>query len=194
MVSNAQLSKKPRQSGLVVHLLHSFVCYNVFLNPHFQLAPDMERPVVSLADNIQKAMAALYNLHMALINALGVTNPLLDQFRRSRDAFRSECDNLMLFLQHCHGHAEDYVSLCQFTLTRKPSECWAFFSDIFVGAKKLSGEADEIRVAHEKGYKELRRNRSKLMATFTRTLPPSPTVGRSRGKRWFLIRPHARAN
>jgi hypothetical protein len=86
----------------------------------------------------------------------------------------------MLFLQHCHGHAEDYASFCQFTLTRRPADCLAFFSDIYIGAKKILGEANDIMEGHEKGYKDLRRNRSKLMATFSRTLPPPPILGRSR--------------
>jgi len=132
---------------------------------------------VSLANNIQRAVATLYTLHTALINTLAVTNPLLDQFRRSRDAFRLECNNLMLFLQHCHGHAEAYASFCQFTLSRSPSECLAPFSDIFVGATKILREADDITFEHKKRYKEL--------LAFTQAVP-SPTFSRSRGKRCFL--------
>jgi hypothetical protein len=139
----------------------------------------MERPVVSLAENTQQTMAALYNLHTALVNEPKLKYNLLEQFKRGRDAFRVECDKLTSLLQHCHGHADDYVSFCQFTASRPPSECFAFLVDVHADAKKVLEEVKSVKREHEKSYKALQRNGSKLKSAFTRSMPPA---SQSRGK------------
>jgi hypothetical protein len=133
----------------------------------------MERPVVSLAENTQQTMAALYNLHTALVNEPKLKYNLLEQFKRGRDAFRVECDKLTSLLQHCHGHADDYVSFCQFTASRPPSECFAFLVDVHADAKKVLEEVKSVKREHEKSYKALQRNGSKLKSAFTQSNAPS---------------------
>ncbi|KAJ7918727.1 hypothetical protein B0H13DRAFT_1991468 [Mycena leptocephala] len=142
-------------------------------SPSIVQAPDMERPVVSLAENTQQTMAALYNLHTALVNEPKLKYILLEQFKGGRDAFRVECDNLTSVLQHCHGHADDYVSFCQFTASRPPSECFAFLVDVHADAKKVLEEVKSVKREHEKSYKALQRNGSKLKSAFTRSMPPA---------------------
>ncbi|KAJ6463325.1 hypothetical protein C8R45DRAFT_516624 [Mycena sanguinolenta] len=142
-------------------------------SPSVVQAPDLERPVVSLADNTQQTMAALYGLHMALVNEPKVKYNLLEQFKRGRDAFRVECNKLTSLLQHCHGHADDYVSFCQFTTSRPPSECFAFLADVHADAKKVLEEVESVKREHDKSYMALQRNGSKLKSAFTRSFPPA---------------------
>jgi hypothetical protein len=146
----------------------------------------MECPVVSLADNTQQTMAALYGLHMALVNEPKTKYNLLEQFKRGRDAFRVECNKLTSLLQHCHSHADDYVSFCQFTTSRPPSECFALLVDVHFDAKKVLEEVKSVKREHEQSYKALQRNGSKLKSTFTQTFPPA---SQSRGKRLFFSAP-----
>lgn len=129
----------------------------------------MERPVTALAQHIQKAMTTLYNLQTALLNAVeqnGTSNPLLDEIQKIRINFKSEWENIIAFLQHCHGYTEDYLSLCEFATTRSDSECWALLSDVVMGAKRISDEAESAKNLHERRYKELRIHRSQINNVF----------------------------
>ncbi|KAF7347940.1 hypothetical protein MVEN_01551900 [Mycena venus] len=94
-------------------------------------------------------MAALYGLHMALVNEPKLKYNLLEQFKRGRDAFRVECNKLTSLLQHCHGHADDYVSFCQFTTSQPPSECFAFLVDVHADAKKVLEEVESVKREHD---------------------------------------------
>ncbi|KAJ7292873.1 hypothetical protein C8J57DRAFT_1703750 [Mycena rebaudengoi] len=158
-------------------------------SPPVVQAPDMERPVVSLADNTQQTMAALYGLHMALVNEPKTKYNLLEQLKRGRDAFRVECNKLTSLLQHCHGHADDYVSFCQFTTSRPSSECFTFLVDVHADAKKVLEEVKSVKREHEQSYKALQRNGSKLKSPFTRSCPPASQSRVPKGRRFTADRP-----
>ncbi|KAF8153790.1 hypothetical protein B0H34DRAFT_799742 [Crassisporium funariophilum] len=108
----------------------------------------MDRPVSSLAENVQKAMAAFYDVHRALMLALvhqGTSrNPVMVQFKQRKEAFRRECESLRQVLEHCYHHAADYASSCQ----RAPSDRYIAFKRCNESAKSILREVQGI----SKGY------------------------------------------
>lgn len=131
--------------------------------------PDMGRPVTSLAENVQKAMAALYNVHSALISIRRSkrTNNLLEQFVQSKNSFRAECETFTMFLQISHGNVEDFISLCQFLLLGRPmKDCLSLAEDILHSARNVLQEAKDIQRAHVTKIEQMSPLKRSLLSIF----------------------------
>jgi hypothetical protein len=128
----------------------------------------MERPAVELARAIQDAMVALFNLQTALINffANKTSRGLIEAFQATRDILRADWEKYILFFQGCQGYSEDYISLCQYSATRKAPETLAFARDVLGMAKNLSREVSVLKTKHENALSDLGKHSKKLPAAF----------------------------
>ncbi|KAF8890824.1 hypothetical protein CPB84DRAFT_1784617 [Gymnopilus junonius] len=85
----------------------------------------LERPLSSLADNVQRTMGAFYDVHKALLVSRRVPKNGLEQFKQTKHVFRTECETLRQALQSAYRHAVDFATSCQ----RAPN-------DRFISAKR----------------------------------------------------------
>ncbi|TFK42195.1 hypothetical protein BDQ12DRAFT_355665 [Crucibulum laeve] len=142
-------------------------------------APDKEE-VARLAAETQKSMAALYNLHTALLNAVGgtVTHPLIQTFGAGIREFSSQCERMMSFLQQCHGHADDYIALAQYIISQPTADWMDFAQGTIARGRRLLDEAKELKQMHERGRKELLKAQSKiiLMLQSKKNMPSRSSV------------------
>lgn len=132
----------------------------------------MERPVTELAQAIQEAMAALFNLQTALVNYFSNKNSkgLVEAFQKIRDMLRADWDSSVLFLQRCQGYAGDYISLCQYSAMRQAPETLAFAKDVLEMAKSLSQEVSVLRTKHEKVLNDVEKHAKNLPAEFQKQI------------------------
>lgn len=138
------------------------------------MPPGMDRAAIDLATSIQDTMVALFNLQTALINYFfsRSSNGLVEAFQHIRSELRADWENYILFFQGCQGYGEDYISLCQYSITRKPAETLAFARDVLAMARNLSKEVTMLRVKHEKALSEVNIQTKKLPSLFRK--PPIP--------------------
>lgn len=131
-------------------------------------------------------MAALYDVHTALLKCHS-PETVVDQFIKSRDTFRAECETITILLQLSHGNAEDFVSLCQFSLSRPMSDCLALAEDILHGSRNILKEAMGVRAAHKVKLTHLTGQKRGLTAVFNRRTT-LPFVGEAFSPRNWYIR------
>jgi hypothetical protein len=141
----------------------------------------MERPAAELARAIQDAMVALFNLQTALINffANKTSKGLIEAFQVTRDILRADWEKYILFFQGCQGYSEDYISLCQYSATRKAPETLVFARDVLGMAKNLSREVSVLKTKHEKALNDLGRHSKKLPPAFRKQISrggPGPYI------------------
>jgi hypothetical protein len=156
----------------------------VFLNQ----TPDPEGAAVSLADGVQKSMAAMYSLQTALINArahAGASPAPLKAFKEHRENFKAAWNSIIEFLQQCHSYTADYVSLCDYAVRRPPAECLPFFKRVLVLAKSICDQAKIVQQGHEKVYKELLQHKKKFSSSLAKVGNSDhleeAVIGKSRG-------------
>jgi len=126
-------------------------------------------------------MVSLFNLQTALINffANKTSKGLIEAFQVTRDILRADWEKYILFFQGCQGYSEDYISLCQYSATRKAPETLVFARDVLGMAKNLSQEVSVLKTKHEKALSDLGRHSKKLPPAFRKQISrggPGPYI------------------
>lgn len=152
--------------------------------------PDLDFAVQSLADGIQSAMRAMYNVQMALIESLPFSrgsSSILDEFKKIREHFRLEWEKHSTFLQNCFNYCDEWISLCDFAVALPPvGEGFALAGDVLALAKAVCNEAVDVKSRHERLNRDLRRHKHKLASVL---LSLENSRERTDGRR-----PHASSN
>lgn len=137
----------------------------------------LDRAIINLAASVQDCMVSAFQLQTALINSPAKgSQRLIESVQHFRHSLHTAWDSLISFLQGCQGYGEDYISLCEYSVTRKPAETLAFASDVLVMAKTLSREATMLRVNQEKIMRDISMQMKKLpsMLLFKPHIPGNP--------------------
>ena len=143
-------------------------------------------------------MTTLYDLQAAVANAVADGNfargsdNLLDQLKKSREMFRADWEEYILFLQRCRGYADDYMALCKFASTHPPSQSVAPSTEMLATAKKLVADTQVLRSKHERDFTELRQHQSSLVYLFRRssTVTVKNRTRPANGGKWFRSNLH----
>lgn len=127
----------------------------------------MERPLISLGENVEMAMKGFYGLHAALLkqNQAGHPSSLLKRFISAKDDLQSECEDMMSFIQHSLSNAQDFISLCRFCLTRPEYQCITLAADVLDAAREIRAQVINMLIARETRNEELRKFEGRLTST-----------------------------
>jgi len=133
-------------------------------------------------DGVQTSMAALYDLHTALIDAVAQHpefSGLLDDFKQNREIIRKEWERNLTFLQESQGYTEDYLSLCRFALDEPVSDCLTFARNILQVARKVTDHALRAQSRHGNLYEKFQKQQHALAPLLpgTHRSSISPTHG-----------------
>lgn len=93
----------------------------------------LDRLVAELAEGIQKATAAFYDVHKHLLLGKKPSRQSMDLFLEAKHAFRSEFDALRNILQSIHRHSHGYEVSCQ----RAPDDRYMSANRCQLSAKAL---------------------------------------------------------
>ena len=119
---------------------------------------------------MQAAMIALYSIQSALIAYYPSkhTSSLIESFQKTRDALRADWEKYTNFFKGCQAYAEDYVALCQYSVSHRSSETLAFASDVLDMAKDLSRETRILQFSNSRACVELENDLQNLPSEFRR--------------------------
>jgi len=119
--------------------------YNTQLFP-LQVPHTLDRLVTELAERIQKATAAFYDVHKHLLLGKKPSRQSMDLFLEAKHAFRSEFDALRNILQSIHRHSHGYEVSCQ----RAPDDRYMSANRCQLSAKALLRDLQTGNEEYEK--------------------------------------------
>ncbi|KAF9555961.1 hypothetical protein CPC08DRAFT_765553 [Agrocybe pediades] len=93
----------------------------------------LEKPLTQLSDNMQKTMAAFYDVHKGLLVSKRASSVAIDQFKHTKHIFRAELETLRQVLQNAYRHSIDFSASCQ----RAPN-------DRYMSAKRCQGSGRAV--------------------------------------------------
>ncbi|KAJ8481845.1 hypothetical protein ONZ45_g15171 [Pleurotus djamor] len=76
-------------------------------------APELSRPVATLAESLTRAMSAIYSIHVAMNQSYKEKSSEVAQFVNAKEELRQKWEAIASFLQRSLGYIRDYVQLCQ---------------------------------------------------------------------------------
>lgn len=128
----------------------------------------MAQAAADFSQGMQALMTALFNLQAALIIYYSRANPkgVIEAFQQSRNALRADWGKYIIFFKGCQAYADDYMALCQYSVTHRSSETVAFASDVLDMAKDLSREIRILQFTHGKACADLEKQIQKLPSEF----------------------------
>jgi len=118
----------------------------------------LERPLSSLAENVQKVMGAFYDVHKALLVSTKAQKTEMERFRQTKNVFRTECESLRQVLQGAYRHAVDFGTSCQ----RAPNDRFISAKRCQTSGKGVLRELQAITKAYDRGLEEFRTQQSTL--------------------------------
>lgn len=132
----------------------------------------MERAAEELSRGVEDAMIALFTLQTALINHFPgkYSTGLIDAFQSLRDTFRANWEKYIEFFQSCHGYAEDYILLCQYSETRNTAMIKTSAKNLLSMAKNISRELRTLKENHQKTLCDLMKLTKELPLEFQKQI------------------------
>lgn len=136
----------------------------------------MGQAATDFSKGMQAAMIALYSIQAALIAYYSTRNSkgLIESFQNTRNGLRADWEKYTIFFKGCQAYSEDYVALCQYSVTHRSSETLAFASDVLDMAKDLSRETRILQFNNSRACAALETDIQRLPSDLRRK--PSPTV------------------
>ncbi|KAG9218417.1 hypothetical protein CCMSSC00406_0007982 [Pleurotus cornucopiae] len=125
---------------------------------------DLERPIISLAENISTSMSALYWLHAALFNVYEESSPEVLEFIDFKREITSSWEQWATLLQESMGFARDYIGVCHSLQSDASAENIASANAILSSAHRLRRDM----AYHKQAYEELVQQFSSLGTNFER--------------------------
>lgn len=124
----------------------------------------MGQAATDFSKGMQAAMIALYTLQAILISYYSTRNSkgLIESFQNTRDGLRADWEKYIVYFKGCQAYAEDYVALCQYSVTHRSSETTAFASDVLDMAKDLSRETRILQFNSSRASAELEKDIQRL--------------------------------
>lgn len=145
------------------------VLFQMLTNSH-QADHDLVRPVHQLAEDVEEAMRALYQLHTALVNHFS-TSPLIEDFRVRRDQFRAECEAIVALLRRCQDECNAFTFVLGNMRIAPKMQINAFIGRMVSRAQRISGEAHKLAATHHAACEDLRLKLDETRAIFPRLSP-----------------------
>ncbi|KDR78082.1 hypothetical protein GALMADRAFT_1300736 [Galerina marginata CBS 339.88] len=118
----------------------------------------LERPLCSLAENVQRVMGAFYDVHKALLVSTKVQKAEIERFRQTKGVFRTECESLRQVLQGAYRHAVDFATSCQ----RAPNDRFISAKRCQTSGKGVLRDLQAITKAYDRNLEEFRPQQSIL--------------------------------
>ncbi|KAH9476581.1 hypothetical protein JR316_0010493 [Psilocybe cubensis] len=123
----------------------------------------LERPVSSLAENVQKVMGAFYDVHKALIARKGLHKGTIERFKEAKHLFRTECESLRQVLQSGYRHAVDFTSSCQ----RAPNDRHISAKRCQLSGKSVLRDLQEVNRVYDRDLQSFRTQEKDLKDQLT---------------------------
>ncbi|CAA7263973.1 unnamed protein product [Cyclocybe aegerita] len=123
------------------------------------IPPTLERPVVSLVQNVQKVMEAAYNVHKVLLDKnMKSSKKVMEHFLQVKHIFRMECESIRQILQSGYRHASDYAASSQ----RAPNDRSISPKHCYLSAKSVLQDVQDVVQGYEKPLHEFKNQRNDL--------------------------------
>lgn len=123
-----------------------------------QHQPDLTSIVIALSTDAANAMASLYDLQTALINAHGrYSSGLSADFSNIKTPLMNDWKDILAFLQRCSTFGGDIATLNESLQTERPAECAQFLGETSQLAKTLLKVSQSLLSNSEERSKTLAR-------------------------------------
>ncbi|KZP11930.1 hypothetical protein FIBSPDRAFT_1050452 [Athelia psychrophila] len=155
---------------------HNNTPFQILADDMTPILSDMGQAATDFSKGMQAAMIALYSIQAALIAYYSTRNSkgLIESFQNTRNGLRADWEKYTIFFKGCQAYSEDYVALCQYSVTHRSSETLAFASDVLDMAKDLSRETRILQFNNSRACAALETDIQRLPSDLRRK--PSPTV------------------